>query len=152
MLTPYPYTTEPDLTVFSFTSHGRQGAVAKQITFIDCGPNLYNLRLHDIDADETTGLNRTGNGDAQRVIDTVIAAIAQFLRAYPTRWVMFYSGEPHQFDPVRMRLYRRGMVARLPYIEARVVAYGMLPDNRHEPFDSTHVYNALLFQALPTAA
>ena len=153
-LHPYPCDVEEDLSVFQFISEGLRGPVPKQITFVPTGNAVYNLRLHDLDEDDPAGLNRTGNGDAQRVIDTVIAAIAQFAAAFPQRWVMFYSGDPQHFDAVRMRLYRRGMRPHLSYIRERVTAFGVRPDNGYEPYnpDPAHEYVALLFRPLPVAA
>lgn len=146
---PYPCFVEEDLTVFQFISESATRQVPKQITFVEQGHGLYNLRLHDIDEDDHAGLTRSGNGDARRVIDTVVVAVEQFLNAFPARWVMFYSGEPQQFDPVRMRLYRMGMAANLAYIQERVITYGVRPDNSHELFDPTQVYVAILFKRRP---
>ncbi|WP_139925840.1 hypothetical protein [Hymenobacter sp. DG01] len=160
MLNPYAFRPNEQHTAFAFESEGPKGALHKLISFTPTEvPQVYLLALHngsEPQRETSPRAARSNNGDAARIIDTVIAAIDVFLQRYPERWVLFYSyfAKTDAHDPVRMRLYRRRMTANYTFIDERVVMHGILPDLvTHEPYCGSHDYGAILFKSrlAPTA-
>ena len=155
---PYSLTSDSQACAFTFVSEGGQGRIPKQIEFRATreAPQVYNVMLYDSPArrpEDWPPMERSRNGDPQRVIATVIAAIDVFLQRHPERWVMFYSGRPDEPDPARMRLYRMGMAANLDFIRQRAVLYGILPDQvTYEPYEPARTYVALLLKSAAAPA
>ena len=95
------------LTTFEFLSEGRKGKIIKVIQFQQMNlPNLYNLAFGDKNPDtgEVDDMIITDNGDSEKVLATVVAAIYTFANKYPDAWV-YATGS----TKARTRLYRLGI-------------------------------------------
>jgi hypothetical protein len=106
-LDKYQLKTGGNLTTFEFTSEGSKGKIIKLIQFQKMNlPNLYNLTFGDLNS-LTGNLNDkvvTDNGDSEKVLATVVAAIYAFTGQYPDAWV-YATGSTIS----RTRLYRIGI-------------------------------------------
>lgn len=96
-----------NLTTFEFLSEGKKGKIIKVIQFQQMNlENLYNLAFGDKNA-ETGILDDkvvTDNGDSEKVLATVVAALYAFADRYPDAWV-YATGS----SSARTRLYRMGI-------------------------------------------
>lgn len=115
-----------DLTVFEFVSEGTNGAIPKLILIQSTTePNLYNLAFGD--KDRTTGtLNMavSNNGDTDKVLATVIAALYAFFDWYPNAFV-YASGSTVS----RTRLYRMGITRFYKEMGRDFYLYGRVGDD-----------------------
>jgi len=95
------------LTTFEFLSEGPKGKIIKVIQFQRMNlPNLYNLAFGDknFETGEIEDKIVTDNGDAEKVLATVVAAVYAFADRYPDIWV-YATGSTE----ARTRLYRMGI-------------------------------------------
>ena len=106
-LSRYELIFDEALSRFTFTSVGLKGEIKKAIVFYEAGPNgYYNLSFGDVN-EETGELNDTivtNNGDSNRVLATVIAAVYEYSEKYPFRW-LYAIGRTNS----RTRLYQMGI-------------------------------------------
>ena len=96
-----------NLTTFEFLSEGRKGKIIKVIQFQQMNlPNLYNLAFGDKNPNtgEVDDKIVTDNGDSEKVLATVVAAIYTFADKHPGVWV-YATGS----TAARIRLYRLGI-------------------------------------------
>lgn len=96
-----------NLTTFEFLSEGGKGKIIKVVQFQRMNlPNLYNLAFGDKNPNtgELDDKIVTDNGDSEKVLATVVAAIYAFADRYPDVWV-YATGS----TGVRTRLYRMGI-------------------------------------------
>lgn len=96
-----------NLTTFEFLSEGSKGKIVKVIQFQKMNiKNLYNLAFGDknIETGEFDDKIVTDNGDSEKVLATVVAALYAFADRYPTAWV-YATGS----TLARTRLYRMGI-------------------------------------------
>ena len=103
----YPLRSEGSYTVFEFISAGSKGFVHKLVHFQKTDePGLYNLAFGD--KNEETGelddLAKTNNGDSEKVLGTVVAALYAFFSKHPDAQV-YATGSTVS----RTRLYRMGI-------------------------------------------
>ena len=82
----YALRSDGSYTVFEFISAGSKGFVRKLVHFQKTDePGLYNLAFGD--KNEETGelddLAKTNNGDSEKVLATVVAALYAFFSKYP---------------------------------------------------------------------
>lgn len=103
----YDLRAESDRTTFEFVSKGPKGLIIKVIDFQYIGePNLYNLAFGDKNSD--TGvlddLSVSDNGDSEKVLVTVVAALYRFFDNFPDAFV-YAMGSAN----ARNRLYRMGI-------------------------------------------
>jgi hypothetical protein len=95
-----------DLFKFEFVSEGKC-KIIKGIDFQQAHlPNLYNLAFGDINLEtgKLDDLVVTNNGDAEKVLATVVAAVYAFTEQFPEAWI-YASGS----TKARTRLYRMGI-------------------------------------------
>lgn len=95
------------LTTFEFLSEGKKGEIVKVIQFQQMNiENLFNLAFGDKNTDtgELDDKVITDNGDAEKVLATVVAALYAFAYKYPGVWV-YATGS----NIARTRLYRMGI-------------------------------------------
>ncbi len=96
-----------NLTTFEFLSEGPKGKISKLVQFQQMNlPNLYNLAFGDINS-STRQLDDkvvTDNGDSEKVLATVVAAVYAFAGEYPEAWI-YATGS----TATRTRLYRMGI-------------------------------------------
>src|SRR5579875_2670450 len=89
-LDKYALKAGQDLTIFEFTSEGTKGVIRKIILFQPTTePHLYNLAFGDRDP-MTGGINDmavSNNGDTDKVLATVVAALYAFFDRYPNAFV-----------------------------------------------------------------
>ena len=105
-----------NLTTFEFLSEGRKGQILKVIQFEPMNlENLYNLAFGDRNAatGELDDKVVTDNGDSEKVLATVVAAVYAFAGRYPDTWV-YATGS----TAARTRLYRMGINKYLDIVAA----------------------------------
>ena len=116
-----------DLTVFEFISEGTKGAIRKVILFqTTTEPNLYNLAFGDKDF-ETGGIDDmavSNNGDTDKVLATVVAALYAFFERYPNAFV-YATGSTAS----RTRLYRMGITRFFEEMRRDFYLYGQVGDD-----------------------
>ncbi len=96
-----------NLTTFEFLSEGPKGQITKFIQFQQMNLTfLYNLSFGDLNP-FTRQLDDkviTDNGDSEKVLATVVAAVYAFAGHYPDAWI-YATGSTE----TRTRLYRKGI-------------------------------------------
>ena len=105
-LAQYPLKTGKTRKVFEFISQGPKGSITKLVQFQEMDlPGFYNIAFGDRNPDGS--LNDSivsGNGDAEKVLATVVAAAYFFLELYPNAWIYATAN-----SSARTRLYLRGI-------------------------------------------
>ncbi|MGL4599545.1 MAG: DUF6934 family protein [Bacteroidia bacterium] len=103
----YGIRASPDFCLYTFTSEGPQGKKKKIIQFSEMTePGVYNLAFGDWDPilkqlDDRVVSN---NGDREKVLATVVAAVYLFTNLNPDCTLIFAGS-----TPARTRLYRMGI-------------------------------------------
>lgn len=103
----YQLKAEEELTRFEFISEGPKGAIRKLIEFQrTTEPDVYNLAFGDkhVVTGSIDDLAVSDNGDTEKVLATVVAAVYAFLDSRPTAYV-YAQGS----TKARTRLYRMGV-------------------------------------------
>ncbi|MEM6844706.1 MAG: hypothetical protein AAF632_21000 [Bacteroidota bacterium] len=102
----YSLKAEESLTTFEFVSEGPKGIIKKLIQFQETNePNLYNLAFGDkVGKAEIDDLAISNNGDSEKVLATVVAAVYAFFDKYPGAFI-YATGS----TKARTRLYRMGI-------------------------------------------
>ncbi len=142
-LEKYNLRAEPGLTRFEFISEGRNGSIRKLIEFqetTDAG--LFNLAFGDKDmlSGKMNDLAVSNNGDTEKVLATVVAALYAFCKRYPMAFV-YASGS----TKARTRLYRMGISKFIEQVQADFFIYWQLGDEFFE-FKSDIDYDGFLVQ------
>ena len=138
----YALKSESSFTVFEFISEGPKGAVHKLIHFQKTNePGLYNLafgdRNHEGDIDD---LAKTNNGDSEKVLATVVAALYAFFSKYPDAQV-YATGSTIS----RTRLYRRGITKFYAEMVIDFQVFGQIGNEFHL-FETGKDYSGFLAQ------
>ena len=140
-LEKYALKAGQDQTVFEFISKGKKGAIRKIILFQPTTePNLYNLAFGDRDP-LTGGVNDmavSNNGDIDKVLATVVAALYVFFERYPDAFV-YATGS----TAARTRLYRMGITRFYDEAKANFILYGQVGDDFPE-FEPGKEYDGFL--------
>lgn len=123
----YALKSEEKLTRFEFISEGPRGAIRKLIEFQrTTAPETYNLAFGD--KHPTTGhiddLTVSDNGDTEKVLATVVAAVYTFLENHPTAYV-YAQGSTKS----RTRLYRMGINRFYQEMMNDFYLYGRIGEN-----------------------
>ncbi|TKK64018.1 hypothetical protein FC093_23445 [Ilyomonas limi] len=139
----YNLKSETGLTRFEFISEGPRGAIRKLIEFqATTDPGLFNLAFGD--KDPLTGsiddLSVSDNGDTEKVLATVIAALYAFCDKYPDAYI-YASGS----TKARTRLYRMGITKYYDQMRADFYLYGQIGDDFPE-FELGVDYDGFLAQ------
>lgn len=95
------------LSTFEFLSEGRKGKIVKIVQFQKMNlPNLYNLAFGDKNSatGQVDDMAITDNGDSEKVLATVVAAVYAFANKYLDAWI-YATGSTES----RTRLYRMGL-------------------------------------------
>lgn len=103
----YELKASRNLTTFEFLSEGRKGKIVKVVQFQRMNlPDLYNLAFGDknLDTGEIDDIMVTDNGDSEKVLATVVAAVYAFCNQHSGAWV-YATGSTE----ARTRLYRMGI-------------------------------------------
>lgn len=140
-LSKYHLKSNEPLTTFEFISEGPKGLIHKLIQFSPTNlKELYNLSFGD--RDHLTGqLNDTAisnNGDSEKVLATVVAAVYAFTDKYPDIWV-YATGSTKS----RTRLYRMGITKYLSAAKNDFEIYGERGED-WELFKKDRTYDGFL--------
>jgi hypothetical protein len=139
----YALRSEGSFTVFEFISVGPKGAVRKLIHFQKANePGLYNLAFGDKNHEtgELDDLVKTNNGDSEKVLATVVAALYAFFSKHPEALV-YATGSTIS----RTRLYRRGITKYYNEMAADIQLFGEIGDEFHV-FEIGKDYTGFLVQ------
>lgn len=128
---------------FEFLSEGPKGKITKLIQFsLVNQTNLYNLTFGDVDAETGEIDDRivTDNGDSEKVLATVVAAVYAFYDQFPTAWV-YATGS----TGVRTRLYRMGLNKYFEVVKQDFQIFGQL-HGEWEVYEKGTDYQAFVVQ------
>ena len=139
----YQLKTEEELTRFEFISEGRNGAIRKLIEFQQTfDPDVYNLAFGD--KHSGTGsmddLAVSDNGDTEKVLATVVAAIYAFLDSHPTAYVCAEGS-----TRTRTRLNRMGISRFYHDMQHDFFLYGRVGEDFVD-FENGKEYDGFLAQ------
>ncbi len=129
-LPKYHLRAESKFTRFEFISEGNKGAIRKLIEFqATSDEDVYNLAFGDKDAStgDLNDLAVTNNGDTEKVLTTVVAALYVFFDNYPTAYV-YATGS----TKARTRLYRMGITKFYEEMDKDFYLYGQVGDDYPE--------------------
>ena len=130
-----------DLTAFEFISEGTKGAIRKIILFQPTTElNLYNLAFGDKDpvTGEFNDMTVSNNGDTDKVLATVVAALYAFFDRYPNAF-LYATGSTAS----RTRLYRIGITRFYEEMQRDFYLYGQMGDDFPE-FEPGKEYSGFL--------
>jgi len=139
----YALKSESNFTVFEFISEGPKGTIRKLIQFQETNePGLFNLAFGDKNKDtgEIDDLAISNNGDSERVLATVVAALYAFFDKHPETFV-YATGS----TSVRTRLYRMSIARFYKEMAEDFFLFGQIDDNFYE-FEIDKEYKAFLAQ------
>ncbi len=122
----YHLKSESKFTRFEFISEGSNGIFRKLIEFqATNNVNVFNLAFGDYDpiSDEIDDLSVSNNGDTEKVLSTVAAAVYVFFDEYPLAYV-YATGS----TKARNRLYRMGITKYLIEMNKDFYLYGQIGD------------------------
>ncbi|RCR70162.1 DUF6934 family protein [Larkinella punicea] len=123
----YPLKSESSLTVFEFVSEGPNGLIRKLIQFQETNQqNIYNLAFGDKNTEtgDIDDLIVSNNGDTDKVLATVVAALYAFFDKYPDAFV-YATGSTN----ARTRLYRMGITRFYDEMIQDFELYGLSGDD-----------------------
>ena len=129
-LSKYHLKAESKFTRFEFISEGNNGAIRKLIEFqATSDEDVYNLAFGDKDpaTGDLNDLAVTNNGDTEKVLATVVAALYVFFDNYPTAYV-YATGS----TKARTRLYRIGITKFYEEMQKDFYLYGQVGDDYPE--------------------
>ncbi len=139
----YHLKSDNTLTYFEFISVGSKGAIRKMIEFqVTSTPGLYNLAFGDKNpkSGELDDLAISNNGDTEKVLGTVVAALYVFFDKNPQALV-YATGS----TPARTRLYRMGLTRFYDEIQNDFYLYGQI-DEKLYVFEVGKEYDGFLAQ------
>ena len=142
-LPKYHLKAESRFTRFEFISEGTKGAIRKLIEFqATTDPGVFNLAFGDKDplTGDINDLAGTNNGDTDKVLATVIAALYVFFDNYPAVYV-YATGS----TKARTRLYRIGITKFYEEMQKDFYLYGQVGHNYPE-FELGKDYEVFLAQ------
>ena len=126
-LDKYALKSGEDQTIFKFLSEGRKGAIPKIILFqLTTESSLYNLAFGDYDP-ITAGIDDraiSDNGDTEKVLATIVAALYIFFDHHPDTFV-YATGS----TVARTRLYRMGITRFYDEVQNDFNLYGQVGDD-----------------------
>ena len=128
---------------YEFVSEGPRGAIRKLIEFQEThDPGLFNLAFGDKNpaTGEMDDLSVSDNGDTEKVLATVAAAVYAFCNQFPDAYV-YASGS----TKVRTRLYRMGITKHLEHMQQDFDLYGQQGDD-FVGFEPNTEYDGFLAQ------
>lgn len=140
-LPKYQLKAGAELLSFEFISEGSKGLIRKRIQFTLINrEQVYNLAFGDKDplSGQIDDLSVSNNGDSEKVLATVVAAVYAFLDKNPQAWV-FASGS----TGARTRLYRIGITKHFDEIKEDFNIYGQVMDD-WQAFEKGKDYQAFL--------
>lgn len=119
----YELKADEPLTTFEFLSEGPKGKIQKIIQFslVNQIENVYNLAFGDKNhfTGEIDDRIITDNGDSEKVLATVVAAVYAFCEYFPGAWI-YATGS----TAARTRLYKMGINKYFDIVKADFEIYG----------------------------
>jgi hypothetical protein len=105
-----PISISRDFNTFNFVSYGKKGIIYKRIMFTPTeDANIYDLAFGDVNEEGELNDNTiSDNGDRNKVLATVAAVLARYLKKFPDRTICFEGSTPQ-----RTRLYRMAISLHL---------------------------------------
>jgi hypothetical protein len=140
-LPKYQLKSGQQLSSYEFISEGPNGFIIKRVQFTLLNTEgVYNLAFGDKDpqSGEIDDLSISNNGDSEKVLATVVAAVYAFCDKHPECWI-FITGSTQS----RTRLYRMGISKFLDELELDFDVYGRF-NEEWEPFEIGKTYSAFL--------
>jgi len=137
----YPLSSSAKLTTFEFTSEGPKGHIHKLVQFTPTNfKDVFNLAFGDKDAEtgEIDDAVISNNGDSEKVLATVVAALYAFSNENPNAWI-YATGSSSS----RTRLYQMGISKHLSEVKNDFSVYGQLNGEWH-PFKKGINYDGFL--------
>jgi hypothetical protein len=112
---PTVYTKE-DLSIFDFVSIGKRGAITKRIIFARMEERgIYNLAFGNVRPDDRFDDDLiSDNGDRNKILATVVAAVDKYTQRYPRRWIYFRGN-----TAAKRRLYRMAVSIHLEELSGK---------------------------------
>jgi hypothetical protein len=114
-LPKYDIRTGETAFIYEFISEGDKGSIQKMINFQHTNlKNFYNLAFGDKDSitGEIDDKVVSNNGDMEKVLATIVAAVYSFTDLFPNAWI-YAEGS----TPTRTRLYRINITKYLSVIK-----------------------------------
>ena len=139
----YELKSDERLTTFEFLSEGPKGKIEKIIQFsLVNQDNLYNLAFGDRKQlrGEIDDRIVTDNGDSEKVLATVVAAVYAFCDRFPHAWI-YATGS----TAARTRLYKMGINKYFDIVEADFEIFGQT-QSEWERFIKGKDYQAFAIQ------
>lgn len=135
-------TITDDFSVIDFKSLGKNGAIAKRITFTATElDNVYNLAFGDINEDgEIDDYNISDNGDRNKILATIVNVVDDYTKKYPNRWIIFRGSTKE-----RTRLYRMAIGINLEELAVKFDIYAVCQEDLM-PFAKNMEINAFLIK------
>ena len=130
-------------TVFEFTSAGPQGEIIKIIQFSETkADNIFNLAFGNIKADGSIDdLTTNDNKDRDKILATIAAAVYDFTKRYPERYI-FFTGSSIE----RTRLYRMALTINLEELTETFDIWGLKDADGFEIFEKRRNYTGFLIK------
>ncbi|MEO8112583.1 MAG: hypothetical protein ABI594_21215 [Ginsengibacter sp.] len=140
----YELKADEPLTTFEFLSEGPKGKIEKIIQFslVNQIENVYNLAFGDKNylTGEIDDKIVTDNGDSDKVLATVVAAIYAFCEYFSGAWI-YATGS----TAARTRLYKMGINKYFDIVESDFEIYGQI-QNEWESYIKGKDYQAFIVQ------
>lgn len=130
-------------TVFRFTSTGPKGEIGKIIQFSETqAENIFNLAFGNIKTDGSIDdLTTNDNKDRDKILATVAAAVYDFSKRYPERYI-FFTGSSKE----RTRLYRIALTINYEELAETFNIWGLQDEGGFEPFQNRRSYSGFLIK------
>jgi hypothetical protein len=129
-LPKYHLKSDVSFTRYEFISEGHKGAIRKLIEFqATTNPEVYNLAFGDKkhSTDEINDLAVSNNGDTEKILATVVAALYTFFDKYSNVYVYATAS-----TETRTRLYRMGITKFYKEMQDDFYLYGQIGDDFQE--------------------
>lgn len=140
----YELKADEPLTTYEFLSEGPKGKIQKIIQFslVNQIDNVYNLALGDKNylTGEIDDRIVTDNGDSEKVLATVVAAVYAFCEYFPGVWI-YATGS----TAARTRLYKMGINKYFDIVESDFKMYGQT-QSEWESYIKGKDYQAFVIQ------
>ncbi len=139
----YELKSDDQLTFFTFLSEGQKGKIEKVVQFsLIYQNNLYNLAFGDRDylTGQIDDKIVTDNGDSEKVLATVVAAIYSFCDKVPDAFI-YATGS----TAARTRLYRMGINKYYDIVKEDFKIFGQTK-SEWEQYEKGKDYEAFVVQ------
>ena len=129
---------------YAFLSIGSNGIILKIVAFDKIEGNIYNLGFGDYNFSDGTidDIIKSNNGDAEKVLATVVSILNDFLLKHPT-FTIYLTGSTE----IRTRLYQIAINTYLEEFSTLYEIFGQYGDEL-EPFQKNRNYESFLVKKL----